>query len=441
MAKLAGFLPPLLLLGSLVIGATPKPITKRISEELEVGTLVADLKRDARLDAQFNHSTLSSLRFSFLSNLEASNQQYFELDPASGLIRISVQIDRDRICPSAVTCILPLDVAIQPPHFRVVKLAIEILDDNDNAPRFPSSSVRTSVFESTHPGPFFPIQLAEDPDSPPNSVVRYTIHPSSDQFELMVTKSEGTIQDVQLVLKETLDREKKDSYQIKIYAFDGGQPFKSGSVTVDVVVTDVNDHRPEFDRPSYEIDVVENSPPKRALLTVKATDADSGPNGAIRYKFSAKSTSLYGGLFSIDSETGQISLSKSLDYEQNSLITLEVLAQDQGPGSTPVMTRVIVNVRDVNDNEPEIRLDESALSETEEHDGKRYVHVTEHCANNTYVIQMTIRDPDEGSAGSVQCFLHQANKVTVYPDVLGRGILLIRAFACNAKPKGLRLFP
>lgn len=417
MGKLGAFQSPLLLLCVFVVGTSPNPITKRINEELEVGTLVADLKRDAHLDAEYDHATLSSLRFSFLSSLDNTVQTYFDLDPTSGLIRTSVRIDRDQICPSAVTCTLPLDVAIQPPHFRVLKLSIELLDENDNAPRFPSPIVRTSVFESTNPGPFFPIQLAEDTDSPPNSVVRYTIHPTSEQFDLLVTKSDGTVQDVQLVLKETLDREVKESYQIKIYAFDGGHPAKSGSITVEVAVTDVNDHRPEFERDSYEIEVVENSPPKRGLLTVKATDADSGPNGAIRYKFSAKSTSIYGNLFSIDAESGQISLLKSLDYEQSNLITLEVLAQDQGPGSAPVMTRVVVTVRDVNDNEPEIRLDQSALSETDEHDGKQYVHVTEHCANNTYVIQMTITDPDEGPAGSVHCFLHQANKVNIHLNV------------------------
>ena len=58
----------------------------------------------------------------------------------------------------------------------------------------------------------------------------------------------------------------------------------TGTGTVYIEVEDVNDNAPMFDRSStYVGHVAENQEQHQDILTVTATDADSGPNAQIRY--------------------------------------------------------------------------------------------------------------------------------------------------------------
>ena len=58
----------------------------------------------------------------------------------------------------------------------------------------------------------------------------------------------------------TLDREAASNYRLTLTALDGGRPPRSAAVQLAIVVLDVNDNRPTFDRPSYEATVDENLP-------------------------------------------------------------------------------------------------------------------------------------------------------------------------------------
>ena len=52
-------------------------------------------------------------------------------------------------------------------------------------------------------------------------------------------------------------------------AEDGGTPRRSGSVVVDVVVTDVNDNRPRFDNSVYNAEITEHAAPQRNVVVVR----------------------------------------------------------------------------------------------------------------------------------------------------------------------------
>ena len=67
----------------------------------------------------------------------------------------------------------------------------------------------------------------------------------------------------------------------------------TGTGTVYIEVEDVNDNAPMFDRSStYVGHVAENQEQHQDILTVTATDADSGQNAQIRYN-SMQHTSLW----------------------------------------------------------------------------------------------------------------------------------------------------
>ena len=51
-----------------------------------------------------------------------------------------------------------------------------------------------------------------------------------------------------LVVKGVLDREKLDSYEMVIVAFDSGKPPKTASMTLTVDVQDLNDSPPVFSK-------------------------------------------------------------------------------------------------------------------------------------------------------------------------------------------------
>lgn len=74
------------------------------------------------------------------------------------------------------------------------------------------------------------------------------------------------------VLQIELDRESQDTHLYKVLAFDGGNPPRTGSCDVTVVVTDANDNPPTFERATYEASLIENSPMGTTVLRVYASD-------------------------------------------------------------------------------------------------------------------------------------------------------------------------
>ena len=101
--------------------ATP-PLSYHVTEEQVRGTLVANLSADARLSPE----VLSKIRFRFLSD----SQPLFVIDRLDGVIRTNDVIDRDHpsLCRYQVTCVIHLDVALQPlQYFQVGLPAISYL--------------------------------------------------------------------------------------------------------------------------------------------------------------------------------------------------------------------------------------------------------------------------------------------------------------------------
>ena len=171
---------------------------------------------------------------------------------------------------------------------QLIKVIFQIIDINDNAPRFPKQRSSESISEAILPGMLFPIQPATDIDSPEYGIVRYKLSPESRTFELKADSREGGDFDLHLMLLERLDRERLDFYQLTVTAYDGGTPAKSGTVVYHVDVLDANDNVPRFLNGTYEVVVEENAPPQRSLLSIRAVDADLGRNGEISYAFSPR---------------------------------------------------------------------------------------------------------------------------------------------------------
>lgn len=70
-----------------------------------------------------------------------------------------------------------------------------------------------------------------------------------------------------------------------VAARDMGTPSRTGTTTVAVVIHDVNDSPPTFEREAYYQFISESAPIGTVVETVKATDPDTVANTKMRYRF------------------------------------------------------------------------------------------------------------------------------------------------------------
>uniref|UniRef100_A0A8C0PAX9 Cadherin domain-containing protein n=1 Tax=Canis lupus familiaris TaxID=9615 RepID=A0A8C0PAX9_CANLF len=154
-----------------------------------------------------------------------------------------------------------------------------------------------------------------------------------------------------------------------------------------ILIMDVNDNAPEFVHSPYEVQVLENSPIDSPVLSVSARDADAGNFGSVSYGLFQASDEIKQ-TFSINEVTGEIRLTKKLDFEQIKSYHVEIEAVDGG-GLSGKGT-VVIYVVDMNDNAPELTISSVTSSIPEN-------------APETVVSVFRIRDRDSGDNGKMIC--------------------------------------
>ena len=129
-----------------VSGGSP-PLRYRVTEESPRGTLVGNILEDAGLGARYSPEILPLLRFRFLTE----SNPMFAIGSTSGVIATAGDIDRDSqsLCRQKEHCEMNLDVVIQPvQYFLIVKVIVEIVDINDNSPKFRELRISLPVIEA-----------------------------------------------------------------------------------------------------------------------------------------------------------------------------------------------------------------------------------------------------------------------------------------------------
>ena len=126
-----------------------------------------------------------------------------------------------------------------------------------------------------------------------------------------------------------------------VEAEDMGNPPLTARTTIRVLIEEVNDHAPAFDKSSYEREISEDTPKMMPLLKVQATDQDEGVSGQVYYFLQSLSS-----FFTVDAFTGVITLVRELDYSQSEqrLHQLTVVARDAGNPSKQTSTSVTITV-------------------------------------------------------------------------------------------------
>nr|AAO15696.1 protocadherin [Danio rerio] len=208
---------------------------------------------------------------------------------------------------------------------------------------------------------------------------------SDSRFE--VGKASGT-----MIVAQALDAEQKSHYNLTVNATDGT---RSVSTQVLIKVIDTNNHRPQFSKPKYEVDVSEDTPPETEVLRISATDQDE--KNKLTYTLLSSTDPFSLRKFRLDPGTGVLYTAERLDHETMHQHTLTVMVRDQDIPVKRNLVRVIVNVQDTNDNAPWFS-------------GAPYVgRVFESAATGSAVLQVSALDKDKGQNAEIIYSIESGN--------------------------------
>ncbi|XP_073505310.1 protocadherin gamma-B1-like [Phyllobates terribilis] len=352
-----------------------------IVEEMRKDSVIGNIADDLGLDI----NQLSSRKLRIVSR---SAERYFYVNLNNGNLYIRDRIDRETLCGLDVSCFLTFDALVENP-FNNFKIKVDIQDINDNSPQFYHKTITLEIIEFTSEGARFALESAEDPDIGSNSVQTYKL--SDNQYFILTEniRTDGS-KYPELVLEKPLDRETQETHELILTALDGGNPIRSGTILINIIVIDGNDNAPIFTQDMYKVNLKEDIPINSTVIILNATDNDEGVNAQIAYYFRKSSGYIHDtGTFSINTSTGEIKTHKNIDFEVIENYELSVQAKDGG--GLVAHCKVLVEVIDVNDNTPEISI--TSLSSP----------IPEDSAPGTMIAVIEVHDKDSGDNADVDC--------------------------------------
>ncbi|XP_076854322.1 LOW QUALITY PROTEIN: neural-cadherin [Brachyhypopomus gauderio] len=299
-----------------------KPVVISVSEDASIGSVIMNLNPVRFQSASFElvypdaeHSPVTVNRDS--GDLVISKNLDRETEP---LVEITVKVQDKRGS-----------------DWYVVRVELTVLDVNDNAPEwsmvpFPFLAV---VNPMTPPNTLVYKLQARDGDEGPNGEVEYFLSDGGDgRFE--VDRKTGHVRTTGLPLQR--DRE----YLLSVVAAD-----RMGSRSPSAVLSVVAGPRaPQFTNASYTISIPENTPAGQPFLATPALSFQKRP---VSYNLLINPSSL----FAVQPETGEISLTRTVDYEADQHRYLLLVRASEAEGSLSSAAEVRVVILDENDCVPE----------------------------------------------------------------------------------------
>ncbi|XP_054716801.1 cadherin-99C-like [Uloborus diversus] len=266
------------------------------------------------------------------SIMEGNINGDFTINPRSGTISVARRLDREEV--SAYSLIIK---AADPSQmFTTTAVDVRVTDINDKNPVFLQPEYTFRVDEGLHDAYVGTVQ-ARDDDIGVNGEITYSLSGSND-FYLDPISGE-------LRTTRALDFESQSKLHLVVTARDGAPDSRHGTASVTVLVGDVQDEKPVFEKSLYEVIVPENEA-NYEVLQVKARDPDSVSSVTYVIKEGAE------GMFTMDSSTGTIRTLEPLDYERKSSYSLVVGTMENDTPDPRATATVAISVEDKNDVAP-----------------------------------------------------------------------------------------
>lgn len=244
----------ILLQSTLVLGV----LELQLDEGQPAGTIVGDIS------AGLPPGETASLYF--ISDHESTGvNSDLNIDETTGIITTRRRLDREERDHYSFIAVTMTGTTIE--------VSIRVNDINDHAPEFPKKKALLKIPEHTAVGTRFSLDPATDADKDQLTTQGYAIKEGNvgHMFKLESKRGANKVLYLDLVVSGLLDREKRSSYSLVIEAFDGGSPRRVGSMTLEVTVTDINDHAPVFNQSRYHAIISESLPQGSSILQVSST--------------------------------------------------------------------------------------------------------------------------------------------------------------------------
>lgn len=391
-----------LALGTLVMKCTfsqSNSIVFHLLEEQKANTFVGDVADASGIRSEVAAATAQKLRYQILGSDGLRVSSLFIINSHSGMVYTTAMINREQVCESAVvSCRLEFDVTakLDASILKIFHIVVIIDDINDNAPTFPNKSLHLSISEAYPKGSDYSISGAIDPDAQVGTVITYWIE-DNPVFELREEKLLD-VSLLKLVLLQELDRENQSEYHLRIFAKDGDTSSAlTGTVSVTITVTDVNDNSPQFTQSTFNFSASEDAEINSFLGTVNATDLDSGENGRITFMYSPVTSNKVLQLFNLHPDTGVVSVKSTLEYESGRTFQAVIVAKDHGESPKASQTILIINVLDAGNTPPQVSL--TLVSSVHQN----ITVLSEDLPVASFIGRLRYQDNDAGDSGVVDC--------------------------------------
>uniref|UniRef100_A0A8C4F8G1 Cadherin-22 n=1 Tax=Dicentrarchus labrax TaxID=13489 RepID=A0A8C4F8G1_DICLA len=293
----------------------------------------------------------------------------FIIDELTGDIHATERLDREEKASYTLRA-QARDRLSNDPLEPESEFVIKVQDINDSEPKFLEGPYIGSVAELSPIGTAVMNVTASDADDPTyGSSARVVYSVLDGEKFFTVDRKTGTI----MTAVADLDRETQDRYELVVKATDmaGQMGGLSGSTTVTIVITDVNDNPPRFPQKMYHFSVSEGVAVGTPVGRVIATDADMGENTDMSYLIK-EGGDLFKVTTDVETQEAVVSIKKPLDFEtkRTHSVVVEAVNKHVDPRFEDLVsfrdqTIVQVSVSDI-DEPPIFQPAEGAIMEVQE---------------------------------------------------------------------------
>ncbi|XP_069510258.1 protocadherin gamma-A6-like isoform X20 [Ambystoma mexicanum] len=291
-------------------------------------------------DADVGENSLQSYQLSANKHFTLGVKQRTDGTKSAELV-LEKSLDREE--QEVHSLILTATDGGDPVRSGTVRVQINVLDFNDNAPVFNQSIYKIRVNENSPMGSVIGTIRATDIDQGTNSQVTYSFNKLK---ENILQKFKLDSQTGEIFVIENLDFEESQLYEFEVLGSDGSL---SSLCKVVIEVINVNDNRPEILMSAVVKHISESSPLGTVIAFLEVFDRDEGEHGKVTCSIASQLP------FQLRNSLGSyysLVTDGILDRETVSQYNITITATDRGTPPLSKNETIILQITDENDNPP-----------------------------------------------------------------------------------------
>lgn len=195
-------------------------------------------------------------------------------------------------------------------HTRQVPYNSNINKKTDNhKPKIVNcTEIKANVDEEQEQGTHVYTIRAVDEDE--DDIIKFRFQQKNEK-KFKINETSGEITTNTLFDRDEVTSRQKEMY-ITVIAADNGRPPLFDVCTFKIIINDINDNQPLFDKTNYSVLIPQDLQPKKEVMRIYATDSDDGKNSEVEYGFDNSTYVEYIKYFDLDVNTGIITLKKPI---------------------------------------------------------------------------------------------------------------------------------